>query len=137
MLALAIIASCNVAHADSIRFGGWSKHFGSEYKFNETHNAVRYEYDKYGIAAGYFYNSYYDDSFFGAKQWTISLDRHLDLKVNLGVVHGYRSCNFTHSEEGKRWCVWFPPELRFKTVSGRPGLIWFGNGLALDVGFKW
>lgn len=135
VLLLLTIASCNV-HADSIRFGGWSHHFGDD-EYNEQHNAFRYENDKWGVATGYFYNSYYDDSYFLAKQWSLPLDQYVEVKLNLGLVHGYRSCTFNSDEGSKKVCLWFPPEVRFNKVAGNPGLIFLGNGIALDLGFKW
>lgn len=136
-IGLALIASCSVTHADSIRLGGWSRHFNNTYDYNETHNTVIYEEEKYGYSVGYFYNSYRDDTYFVAKQWRGRLDSNLEWRFSLAAAHGYRSCTLNSADGDKRWCLIPYPEVRITAWKLNPSFIFLGNGAALTLGFQW
>lgn len=134
--AFALLLSFSVC-ADSIRLGGWSKHFNDSYDYNETHNAFVYENDEYGLTAGYFYNSYRDDTYYFGKQFVRKFNENVEGRLNVVAVHGYRSCTFNSSGGSKKTCLGVYPELRATEVALRPGLIWMWGAAALSVGFDW
>lgn len=134
--AFALLLSLSVS-ADSIRFGGWSKHFDSNYEYNEKHNAFVYENDYTGLAAGYFYNSYRDDTYVLGKQFKTEFGSGIEGRLNVLAVHGYRSCRFNSDNGSKKLCPAVYPELRLNGGGGNPGLVWMWGAVAVTLGFDW
>lgn len=86
-----ILLLCNDSFADSLVFGGISKHVGYEegVTFNERNNAIGYEYSDISLVA--YKNSYSSTSL--ALYYTQSLLSYkiLNFGVSLGGVTGYNN----------------------------------------------
>ena len=86
-----------------VAIGGWSKHVlgFSDGVTNETHNIFAVEHDSY--SAGYFRNSYGNDTVFVAKTWRKELFDHVEGSISLGVNYGYEEC-MGHGDGTKNVC---------------------------------
>ena len=71
--------------ADSVYLGAWSNHLVSG-DFNETHNLIAYENN--GYIAGGFKNSFNDNVYFAAKNFTLEAG-YFELGLMAGAMYGY------------------------------------------------
>jgi len=117
LLLTLVIVSCQPSYAESFLdapdkpledqwifgVGGWSKHvLGlSSGITNETHNIFAVEHNSY--SAGYFKNSYGNDTVFVAKTWRKEFFEHIEGSFSLGVNYGYEEC-FGHGDGTKNVC---------------------------------
>lgn len=133
LLSLIILLS-NVAYADSIRFGGWSKHLDNSYDYNEAHNAFVYENDEYGAVVGYYYNSYRQDTYLLGRQWKWNLTEDVTFRFTAGAVYGYGEC---YGEgDGSTLCPALVPEVRIEGWKLRPSFLILGEAGAITLGLE-
>lgn len=127
------------ASATEVRFGGWSKHLGTNTDYNETHNAFLVEHNNF--MGGYFKNSFNSDS--GAigyfKNWQV--EEGIDFRLTGGLIYGYRDClefnkNAQAKHQSKNVCPMVYPEIRFTDTPLRPSFSLFGNAAVLMFGVE-
>ena len=132
LIASALICASLNAGADSffVHVGAWSQHFsGSDY--NESHNLLAAEHQ--GYIAGYFKNSYGEDSGFIAKRFVRDYG-HWQAGVTVGAVHGYRSClKGWDGENNKRLCPLISPSITYTAYAVQPSLLVMGNAVAVSI----
>ena len=130
--------SHSITHAVEIRFGGWSKHLGTDEYTNESHTAFVIEYINF--SAGYFKNSFDSDTFSTAlnKSWTFH--NKTKIRLNAGLMYGYRDCFLMNKENQRKsrrqkLCPLFYPEVRWDTFLN-PGFGLLGNAAVVTFGIK-
>ncbi len=128
-VALAIAAAPAVASDVYIHTGAWSQHLSRD-DYNESHRLAAVEYSSY--MAGYFNNSYDEDSAFIAKRWSQDFGD-WEASISLGAVYGYRSCIKGWSEDDRRICPLISPSLTYTRYAVQPSLLLMGNALAISV----
>lgn len=80
--------------------GAWSTHPMSDEDYKSRHDLLAVDYRSY--MAGYFRNSYGDDTFFLAKNFTTRVrDWPIEAGVSLGASYGYGHC-YKDDEQGTR-----------------------------------
>lgn len=128
----------SIANSTELRFGGWSKHIGTDTKYNETHNAFLVEHKN--VMVGYFKNSFNSDTVALAyyKHWKVTSK--FEVGFTAGAMYGYRDCfNFSKTAQSKHntknVCPMVYPEIRWDT-NLRPGLGLLGNALVVTLGTK-
>ncbi len=107
---IAVFLCLNFAHAETyLKIGGFSHHL-SEKKYNSFHRVFIVRSKTY--FAGYFKNSFYDDSFVIGKRWHLKKDSLFDFGLSAGFVYGYRDCykRPENPDDKKRVCVMFSPD---------------------------
>lgn len=109
--------------------GAWSEHFSSD-QFEETHNLAALEYRSY--MAGYFRNSYGEDSVFAAKRWSWDYGN-WQVGVAVGAVYGYRSCIKGWDDQSRRVCPMVAPSLVYTEYAVQPSLLVMGKALVFTV----
>lgn len=103
LLLLSTTASADFYGIDRIALGGWSKHVpSSENVTNETHNIFAIEASSW--AAGYFKNSYGNDTVFVSKIWRKRAQGHVNFILSLGINYGYTTCLSPDDNSGKNVC---------------------------------
>lgn len=85
--------------------GAWSKHFGDK-EYNEEHKLIAIEHEN--VIAGYFVNSYNEDSFALAYNFRRSYGD-LDAGIMAGAVFGYRHCLKGWADRNRRTCPMLAP----------------------------
>jgi len=91
-----LMVSCQPSYAEDstaiLYIGAWSNHWGfnTDSDINETHNLLGGEWQ--GVSAGYFVNSYDDDTVFIAKAWRYRLAENWQGSLSLGINYGYKEC---------------------------------------------
>lgn len=122
--ALVAVFLCLNVHAEtSIKVGGWSQHL-SEGDYNSFHRVAIISHNNY--FAGYFRNSFDDDSFALGKTWS-NKGRYASYNLHGGLVYGYRDCNKPNGANGKKIvCPMITPEVVAHTIPLQPGLALFG-----------
>lgn len=118
------------AQADELYLGGWSHHFISQDVTSETHNLVAYRSD-YGYMAGYFNNSYGDDTVFAAVSKDIWEYGHWDADLHYGAMVGYDECVLTGRDDPV--CPMILPEIAYTKYRVKPALALMGDALAFTV----
>lgn len=89
-LLLAVLVGLSVqAKADSLLLGGWSVHLASDYDYNEEHNLVAYERNKW--IGGYFKNSFNRDTYFVGRVFNMRTPVG-EIGVIAGAMRGYTVC---------------------------------------------
>jgi len=121
---------CLSVHAEtSLKLGGLSQHFsGGDY--NSFHRAAIISHNNY--FAGYFINSFYDDSFAVGKTYQIKRDSLFEFTVNVGAVYGYRRSSGCYKKQDDRendpkiLCPMIAPEVTTYKLPLKPSLALFG-----------
>jgi len=130
-----IVAFLLVASADAfasgayLHTGAWSKHFSDD-AYNESHSLLAVEYRSY--MAGYFKNSYGEDSVFAAKRWSWSRGN-WEAGIAVGAVYGYRHCFKGWADRSRRVCPLVSPSLTYTKYAIQPSVLFMGNAVALSV----
>ncbi|WP_372966682.1 hypothetical protein [Marinobacter sp.] len=130
VIAALAIALAAPAMADSyIYTGAWSQHFSGK-EYNETNRMLAVAVD--GYMAGYFRNSYDEDAFMLARQFTAN---HGDIQfgVSLGAVYGYRHCLKGWSDSSRRVCPLAVPSVTYTGYPVQPSLMLVGEALAISI----
>lgn len=127
-----ILAYSNNAHSETaLHVGGYSYHVatGHKYDYNDWHQLVAVEYDSY--IAGRFLNSYDRETFVVGYGWSKNWG---DIKgsVYVGLTYGYRSCFGDDGTKG-RFCPVAFPTLHYTKYDVQPGLLLFGEALAIEA----
>ena len=133
-VALVLLAGLILAtdsHAETYVYtGAWSDHIASKTDYNETHNLVAVEYKS--TIAGYFENSFGDDSFFAgstySRQWG-----DFEAGLMVGAMYGYKGCKGQQSEPKKTVCPMVAPTVSYTKYQAEPSFIILGNAVALSV----
>lgn len=122
--------------ADSLYLGGWSKHFivkgDGSIPLNESHNIVAIERNNW--IAGYFKNSYFDDSALVARKYHIMSNNTWALDIAVGASYGYRTCSMEGRyprDADKRWCPAIVPELTYTKYRVKPSIMVMTGALVL------
>lgn len=137
-LALLLLVSCAVSAETSIRYGGVSTHFSSNKEFNSFHRAFIVEHNSY--VAGYFYNSFFDDTFIVGKQFKIRSGKGGDILITPAVTYGYRESGgcYKYQERddysARRYCPAILVEAR-TNLSLKPGILTGGSFIAITLGY--
>jgi hypothetical protein len=104
VLALAVWGS-NARAETRLYLGAVTQHFSSE-DYNERHKLVMGEHN--GFIAGYFNNSYDEDSFLAGYKWRLpKFDLpvpNVETSVIGAATYGYRSCSKGWSDTGRDVC---------------------------------
>ena len=129
VVALALVAAPVSAESVYVHTGAWSQHLSSE-DYNESHNLLAVEYSSY--MAGYFNNSYGENSGFIAKRFSWDYG-HWQAGISVGAVYGYRSCLKGWDEGGKRVCPMVSPSLTYTRYPVQPSVLILGNAIAVSV----
>lgn len=129
-IVLVLVVTSAPVQADEVYLGGWSKHFLSEDITNETHNLVAYRSD-HGYMAGYFKNSYGDDTVFAAVSKELWSRGHWEANLHYGVMVGYDECVMTGRDDAL--CPMILPELSYTKYRVKPTLALMGDALAFTV----
>lgn len=129
--AIILILSCGQALASGtyLHTGAWSKHFSDD-AYNESHSLLAVEYRSY--MAGYFRNSYGEDSVFAAKRWSWS-HGNWEAGIAVGAVYGYRHCFKGWADRSRRVCPLVSPSLTYTKYAIQPSVLVMGNAAALSV----
>lgn len=110
--------------------GAWSKHLFSKQDYNETHNFLAVEHK--GVMAGYFKNSYSEDSavvgFRMTEQWG-----DFEGGIMFAATHGYRDCVQGYADASKRVCPAIVPSIAYTKYRVQPVALLLGNALAFSV----
>ncbi|QDP66498.1 MAG: hypothetical protein Tp1111DCM1126091_4 [Prokaryotic dsDNA virus sp.] len=101
-----LMTSCAPVMADDsfiLHVGGWSKHWGFDTSniTNENHKVLAGEYR--GYLAGYFENSYGNDSFMVLKTWRWNITENIHTSVGVGANYGYTTC-YGENNSSKNIC---------------------------------
>lgn len=134
---MAVFLCLNFAYAQTaIVFGGLSKHTTSRAD-NEFHRTFIIDHNNW--FAGYFRNSFNDDSFALGKAF-VRHESDFDVALNTGLVYGYRKsgkCYKTQSRQAgdpKILCPLVAPELRLKSLPLEPSISLYGfDALVLNL----
>lgn len=131
------LLSFSVMADTQLRFGGFSTHLSNK-DYNNFNRAVILEHNTY--VAGYFYNSYYDDTFLVGKQFVFELKDGADFIITPAVTYGYREDSSCYKYQGmdnyskRTYCpavlLELRPDLRFK-----PGIVTGGNFITVTFGY--
>lgn len=138
LLAICLILCALPVCADSITYGGFSTHIGSEHNYEWFHRMVLLEKDSYVV--GYFRNSYDEDTFTVGKMFT-KKDKQVNLNLYLGATYGYRESSGCYKHQldkpnnDKIVCPAVAIGIDFPEVKTHPSILLLGN--ALVFGFKY
>lgn len=127
----AVLWHANARAETAIHGGGWSYHVATGHKFDYTSS-----HDLVGLEAGpvlvaTFRNSYGRRSGIAGYGFTRNWG-HWRGSVYLGAVRGYRSC-YGDDGEKARICPMAFPSLHYTRYRVQPGLLLFGEALAVTV----
>lgn len=119
------LSSTVFANDTSIYFGGWSKHFAvkggvAKSSLNEQHQMFVVEHNN--IVAGYFKNSYGDDSGVIARKYHIMSNNTLSFDISVGASYGYKACRPRERyplDADKLFCPAVVPELTYTKYEGK------------------
>lgn len=133
-IALVVVAGLLLAaesHAETYVYtGAWSKHIASKTDYNEAHRLVAVEHGN--TIAGYFKNSFGDDSFFAgstySRQWG-----YFEGTLMVGAMYGYKGCKGQQEQERKMVCPMAAPAVSYTKYEAEPTLIVLGNAVAISV----
>lgn len=140
ILTIALVAYPSKSRAEAYTIlGGLSHHFITEDYDNSNHNVVAFSYEK--ILAGYFKNSYNNDSFILGYEFEIDNEQYFDVILYVAAVRGYDKCygKFTQEERqaGKskvEVCGMIAPAFVFKVpYEVKPQLTLFGDAATLSA----
>lgn len=134
-LLMAFVIAAAVAYAQNAKgetylyAGAWSKHFGDK-EYNEEHKLIAIEHEN--VMAGYFVNSYSEDSFALAYNFRHSYGD-LDAGVMAGAVFGYRHCLKGWADRNRRTCPMLAPYVSLDAGPVNPTVLLLGNAVAISV----
>lgn len=130
LLATLLLAPTHaLAEGTYLHAGAWSQHMDGD-ELNESHSLVAVEVDSY--MAGYFRNSYDEDSVFAAKRWAWN-HGNWQASISVGAVYGYRSCLKGIDDNGRKLCPLVSPSLTYTKYAVQPSLLVLGNAVALSI----
>ena len=124
---VAFVWSQNAKAETNVFVGAWSKHIGSG-DYNERHDLVAVEHNN--VVAGYFRNSYNEDSFALAYDIDYSYGP-LRAGVMAGAVYGYRHCLKGWADSDRKTCPMIAPYASFDMGPVSPTVLLLGNALAV------
>lgn len=132
-LALALLWFATPAQAETYaHLGAWSHHVGTNQDYNETHNLAALEHNQ--IIAGYFKNSYGDDSFMAAYRFKEPVTPHIELSLLAGASYGYRGdCMTQDGSEPKSVCPLVAPVVTYTEYRVEPSIMLMGSAVVLSV----
>lgn len=125
----------------AVYLGAWSKHVGKHRQDkNETHNFIAVEYE--GWLLGHMKNSFNEDTWVLAKDWTLGGLGDFGFGLLGGITHGY-SENSVGKFEWMNWNKWMfmvAPYLEvnhFKESYGvSPRVVLFGNAVVVTLRYE-
>ena len=126
---VAVFLCLNVSAETSLKLGGFSQHLGDG-DYNSFHRVAIASHNNY--FAGYFRNSFYDDSFVVGKTYQIKRDSLFSFTVNVGAVYGYRRSSGCYKKQDERdndpkiLCPMIAPEVTAYKLPLKPSLALFG-----------
>lgn len=129
--------SVNALASDvSIYLGGWSKHIivkgDGSIPLNDNHKILAVEHNNW--IAGYFNNSYYDDSGVIARKYHIMSNNVWSFDIGVGASYGYRKCSLKGRyprNADKRWCPAIIPEITYAKYRVQPSVMIMTGALVL------
>lgn len=125
-----LLASTQVMASDAyLHTGAWSQHFSGD-AYNESHDLLAVEYSSY--MAGYFENSYGEDSVFAAKRWSWEYG-YWEASIIAGAVYGYRHCLKGWTDRNRRVCPLISPAITYTRYTVQPSVLLMGNAVALSI----
>jgi len=131
LVLMAALALAAPAHADtSILAGAWSKHMLSDNDYNETHNLLAIEHKN--LFAGYFLNSYSEDTFAAAYKWSSTYGP-VEVGMYIGGMYGYRDCVKGYADRSRRICPMVAPFVTVDVGVVSPQIYLLGEALAVGV----
>lgn len=117
--------------------GAWSKHFlntkEGHLPYQNNHKLAAVEYGN--VIAGYFENSYYQDTFFVGAVGKLTWES-VDLVASVGVNYGYYHCTkgFTQQTQGdKKVCAYVISGAYYNKYTLQPGVLLTPDFAALSV----
>ena len=132
LLASLLAVSCS-ASAHTIYVGSLTYHFDRDSEYNETNETLIYKHDS-GWATGYFKNSYYEDTFFVGKQFTIERDG-IEIGIMPTLIHGYEQSQIIGLCSGKD-CVSALPTFSYTKYEVQPTIIFGGTFFSFMIGYE-
>ncbi len=136
---VAVFLCLNVGAETSLKLGGFSQHL-SDGDYNNSHRVVIASHNNY--FAGYFRNSFYDDSFALGKTYELKRDSIFKFTLNVGAVYGYRRSSGCYKKQDDRdddpkiLCPMIAPEVTAYKLPLKPSLALFGlDAVVLSVSF--
>ena len=130
-----------IAQAEtSLKFGGLSFHTTSSDYTNSFHRTFVISHND--VFAGYFKNSYNDDSFVAGYSFVDRMDM-IDVALHTGLVYGYRSSTDCYKmptkprlSDHKIVCPMLAPEFTINTLEWRPSVAWYGfDAVAFNLNY--
>jgi len=136
LLGLILVMIPWAAQAETyLHTGAWSHHVATNEDYNETHNLAALEHDQ--LMAGYFKNSYGDDSFMAAYRFKEPVTPHIELSLLAGASYWYRGdCLTQDASEPKSVCPLVAPAVTYTEHRVEPSVMVMGNALVLSVRFQ-
>ncbi len=118
-----------LSYADSLYLGGWSRHMWEDAGVNnEVHYLVGYEHET--LFVGAYKNSYSDWTTVVAKRLEFMESPNWKASINVGVIHGYKTCLKVKSDS-KTTCIAVIPELTYTKYKIQPTLVLIGGAVGL------
>lgn len=130
---LAAIYSANAKAETYVYAGAWSDHPFSENDYNERHDLLGVEHK--GVIAGYFRNSYSEDSFVTGYRFKRAYGD-LEASLIVGATYGYRHCVKGYADRSKRVCPVAVPMVTYTKYQVEPSLMVLGSAVAVGFSFK-
>ena len=128
-LILCLLLFCQVSLANSLYVGGWSYHmWGKKEVTNEEHHLIGFEKDT--LFVGVYKNSYDDWTTVVAKRLEFMESSNWKAAVNVGVIHGYKSCLRVEMNT-KTTCIAVVPELSYTRYKIQPTIVLLGAAIGL------
>lgn len=98
--------------------------------FNESNKLLAIEYKS--VFAGYFKNSFNDDSFALGYRFSHQFSKNWEGSVLVGATYGYRDCSSSWDQfESKKICAAVSPMLTYTKYSIKPTLLIVGEAVSL------
>ena len=126
--------SATAASLDKVNvfLGAVTDHPFSDRDFNENNKLVAIEYDH--IFAGYFNNSYDEDTFALGYRVKKQIFKNIEISAVVGATYGYRDCTSGFSEtNGKKLCPAIAPMISYTKYKVQPTLAIIGESISLTA----
>lgn len=116
----------------SVFLGAVTDHPFSDEEFNENNRLAAIEYG--GIFAGYFNNSYGEDTFALGYRAKKQITKNIEISAVMGVTYGYRNCTSGWSDtNGKKLCPAFAPMISYTKYRIQPTIAVIGEAVSLTA----
>ncbi len=130
VIAVAVAYAQNAKAETYLYAGAWSDHPFSDEDYNESHRLAAIEYSS--VVAGYFRNSYGEDSFITGYRFKRSVG-HWEGSLLVGATWGYRHCFKGYADRDKRFCPVAVPMVAYTKYRLQPGVMILGNAVAVTA----